>query len=500
MRNTVLGISAGTHDAAATVIHEGEILFAAHAERFSQVKNDPELNAELLKEAESYLHKFRYFESIAYYERPWARYMRQVYTGEKFIPSKQDYTIKHLLEGRMKKLPVDYHNHHQCHAAAAFQTSPFQEATCVVIDAIGEFDCVTIWNAEYDNKGVAHYEQVYSRAYPNSIGLLYSAATARVGLRPMDEEYILMGMAAYGAPLHEKEIMDATDGDGNFNINFHAGLPDNFCEGADPFDLAASVQKVAELLIMDVFSEAWLKGKTTNFCYGGGVALNCLANSLIQTTLDKGSPWASMWIMPNPGDAGASLGAAALSYGRKVNWNGPYLGTNMGEGFYPVDAIIDELTENKIVGVAHGRAEFGPRALGNRSLFADPRGDDIKDKVNAIKQRQEFRPFAPVIRYEDAHRFFSMHSDRESPYMQHVYKCFQPKEFPAICHEDLTSRVQTVTFDQHPGLYQLLTAWYKKTGCPMLLNTSLNIRGMPMVNNNEHAIAFEQEYNVKVIT
>ena len=505
--DTILGISAGTHDAAVAVVHKGEILFAGHAERYSGVKNDPELNDGLLFGAIKSLPKYTYFDAVAYYERPWARYMRQLYTGEKFIPSKQDYSIKGLLDDKMKKLPIDYHSHHQSHAAAAFQTSPYHHATCVVVDAIGEFDCVTIWNAEYDSKGVAKYKKLYSRSYPNSIGLLYSAVTARLGLRPMDEEYIVMGMAAYGTPIWRDEILAATDGDGNFKHNFHAGLPDDFLADAEPYDLAASVQAAAEMLLLDVFSEAFRIGSSANFVYGGGCALNCVANTVITRSASRSfmpgvSPRGirNFWVMPNPGDAGAALGAAALSYGKKLNWKGPYLGQDMGEGFYPVDETVKELMKNKIVGVAHGRAEFGPRALGNRSLFADPRGGDIKDRVNHIKQRQEFRPFAPVILEEYASQYFEMEPYDSSPYMQSVYYCKNPELFPAICHEDKTSRVQTVNMNQHPGLYQLLHTWNLATGCPMLLNTSLNIRGMPMVNNEIQAQEFEQEYGVKVIT
>jgi len=289
--------------------------------------------------------------------------------------------------------------------------------------------------------------------------------------------------------------MDTISADGNFKHNFHAGLPSDFLSNADPYDLAASVQKATEMLLLDVFSIAYDRGASKNYVYGGGVALNCVANRLLEKSALR-----QLWIMPNPGDAGAALGAAALAYKRKLNWNGPYLGRDIGEGFYPVDNIIEELEENQIVGVAHGRAEFGPRALGNRSLLADPRGGDIKDRVNQIKQRQEFRPFAPVILEEEAHRFFNMNEGATSPYMQSVYQCFQPDEFPAICHEDNTSRVQTVNYNQHPGLYQLLYQWYKKTGCPMLLNTSLNIRGKPMVNNRSQADDFEREYGIKVIT
>ncbi len=174
----------------------------------------------------------------------------------------------------------------------------------------------------------------------------------------------------------------------------------------------------------------------------------------------------------------------------------PYLGHNI-EGPYPAQKLLDELLTNKIVGVANGRAEFGPRALGNRSLLADPRGLEIKDKVNKIKRRQEFRPFAPVILEEEAHKYFDMPC-KETPFMQYVVNCKEPDKYPAIIHKDGTSRVQTVTRQQHPGLYQLLVAWRDKTGCPMLLNTSLNIKGEPIVNTIEDARRFERKYNVLV--
>jgi carbamoyltransferase len=201
--------------------------------------------------------------------------------------------------------------------------------------------------------------------------------------------------------------------------------------------------------------------------------------------------------MPNPGDAGSSLGAAALGYGKKLNWTTAFLGHNIA-GSYPVDQLISELLTNKIVGVANGRAEFGPRALGNRSLLADPRGNEIKDKVNEIKRRQKFRPFAPVILEELADEYFKMPLNwTSSRYMQVVATCKRADLFPAIVHADGTSRVQTVPKDGS-GIRQLLEQWYAKTGCPMLLNTSLNIRGEPMVNDRNDADRFENLYKVKV--
>jgi carbamoyltransferase len=201
--------------------------------------------------------------------------------------------------------------------------------------------------------------------------------------------------------------------------------------------------------------------------------------------------------MPCPGDAGSSLGAAALAHGHRVQWTGANLGHNI-PGDYPVDSALAALLTDRIVGVASGRAEFGPRALGNRSLLADPRGADIKDQVNGIKRRQKFRPFAPVILAELADHYFDMpRCWSDSRYMQVVARCRHPDLFPAVIHVDGTSRVQTVPRDGS-GIRQLLEAWYAQTGCPMLLNTSLNIRGEPMVNDRADADRFEQQYGVVV--
>jgi carbamoyltransferase len=247
-------------------------------------------------------------------------------------------------------------------------------------------------------------------------------------------------------------------------------------------------------LITDIIWKAASFEWSDNLVYSGGVALNCTANRLL------GHHFRNIWIMPNPGDAGSSLGAAALVYGRKINWQGPYLGTNI-PGRYPVHAVVDELIRKKIVGVASGRAEFGPRALGNRSLLADPRGDDIKDRVNDIKRRQKFRPFAPMILAEFANQYFELPSGfPTSAYMQVTAKCKFPDVYPAIVHVDGTSRVQTVDKDCKSGVRQLLEEWYAQTGCPMLLNTSLNIRGEPMVNTRSDADRFERQYGIKVLS
>ena len=487
----ILGISAGFHDAGIALINDGEIVFAAHAERYSKRKHDSEINREMLSEC------FDYFGDpthIAYYERPWLKKTRQLYAGQYndiFAPS-----IEHKLGEvwpRSYMPKIEYHGHHLSHAAAGFQTSPYDDATVVVIDAIGEWDTVSIWDARYKD-GKAQYKKLWSQKYPHSIGLFYSAMTKRAGLKPLDEEYILMGMAAYAmydANMYGDFLRDAHDV--NFRQNLHLGC-DEYRPDMDEFTIAASAQYTLEQCLHHVMLRAEQIGRSRNLVYMGGVALNCKANDLI------GPYFQNIWIMPNPGDCGSSLGAAALTWGGRLNWQGPYLGTDI-PGAYPVKELLSELVTNKIVGVANGRAEFGPRALGNRSLLADPRGADIKDRVNAIKQRQQFRPFAPVILEECVADYFDMPMGfPTSPYMQVVAYCKEPKKYPAIIHADRTSRVQTVSKDCQSGIRQLLEAWFEWTGCPMLLNTSLNIRGEPMVNDRRDADRFEQQYGVRVLS
>ena len=495
-----LGISSGFHDAAISLIDDsGNILFAGHSERYSKHKHDKHLCIDIVNDALSYSTSSNI--EVHYYERPFVKYLRQLRAGEK--PALSNLFANQIIgEGLLHKIQdgrvgkVHTHNHHLSHAAAGFQTSPYDDATVVVIDAIGEFDTITIWNAWYDKNGKAKYKKLWGQRYPDSIGLFYSAMTQRVGLKPLDEEYILMGMAAYGQPKPvDKMSTDLIESyrDITFKDNLHTGVSGTFLEGADDMDIACSAQLIAEQLIMNVISKARMLGGSKNLVYSGGVALNCLANRLLGYFYDN------IWIMPNPGDAGSSLGAACLGYGKAVNWTSAFLGYDIS-GDYPANRIIDILLTDKIAGVASGRAEFGPRALGNRSLLADPRGKEIKDKVNEIKRRQKFRPFAPIILEEYADTYFDMPKGfTNSRYMQVIARCRVPDLFPAIVHYDNTSRVQTVPNDGS-GIRQLLEKWYILTGCPMLLNTSLNIRGEPMVNDRKDADRFELMYNVKVIS
>jgi carbamoyltransferase len=481
----ILGISGGFHDAAAAVINsQGDILFAGHAERYSKRKNDADIHPGLLEEFCDYE-----LDTVAYYERPWLKQLRRLRSGEGIdwnaITTQQ--AVKQQLGSWLQHKPrrtVSY-GHHLSHAAAGFQTSPFDRATVVVIDAIGEFDTVSIWGAEYDSKGKAVYRKLWGQRYPRSIGLFYSAVTARIGLHPLDEEYITMGMAAYGRPCYVEELATLLD------HNLHIGIDPDWLPGAKNEDIAASAQVITEQLIYTIMRRARDFNWSTNLVYQGGVALNCLANRTL------GDYFETIWIMPCPGDSGSSLGAAALAYGGRINWHTAYLGQEI-PGEYPVDACVDSLQHDRICGVASGRAEFGPRALGNRSLLADPRGLDIKELVNQIKRRQQFRPFAPVILAEHVADYFDMPAGfADTSYMQAVAVCRHPELYPAIVHHDGTSRVQTVSRDGS-GIRRLLEAWYAATGCPMLLNTSLNIRGEPMVNDRADADRFEQQYSVKV--
>ena len=491
----ILGISAGFHDAAATVISpNGKILFAGHSERYSKKKNDADFCTPLIRELENY----NPIDTVAYYERPMMKQLRQLYSGQGIEWNKLSVKKNiHNQIGHANWQDVKHYksyNHHLSHAAAGFQTSPYQVATVVVIDAVGEWDTVSIWGAMYDKNYCATYKKLWSQSYPHSIGLFYSAITKRIGLHPLDEEYITMGMAGWGTPQWTEIMRDVlvdNPEEIRFKSNLHTGLDPKFMDCATNEDIAASAQQLTEYLIHQVMTRARNFGWSNNMVYMGGVALNCLANRRL------GEYFNNIWIMPCPGDAGSSLGAAALAYGRRVQWTGADLGHNI-PGDYPVESAMAALLRDRIVGVASGRAEFGPRALGNRSLLADPRGTNIKDQVNSIKRRQKFRPFAPVILEELADQFFVMPNCwSDSRYMQVVAHCRFPDKYPAIIHVDGTSRVQTVPKDGS-GIRKLLEAWYAATGCPMLLNTSLNIRGEPMVNDRRDADRFEQLYGVMV--
>lgn len=501
----VLGISGAlNHDAAVSVIEDGKILYASHSERYSKIKNDANLNSEIIRDA----LKFGKPDVISWYERPLLKKFRQFHAGQYALAFDKNDMPRYALApySELKGIPIDCQSHHYNHAASGYFTSNFQDACVVVIDSIGEWETMTIW--EGNGKKLS---KRYTQSYPHSVGLFYSAMTHRLGLKPQEDEYILMGMAAYGNPrrrVANKTLYDhIIDTLGirfhhqgkivHFGENLHRGckwfMPELQSE-QDHFDLAAAVQAVYEYILSVVISYSKTLVKSDNLVLMGGSALNCSANSGITTAYDN------VWIMPNPGDAGSCIGASQKYFSNRIEWKTPYLGYDI-KGEYPIEQVLSDILKGNICGIASGKAEFGPRALGNRTLTSDPRGKEIKDRMNEIKQRQKFRPFAPMILEEDVHEYFQMPPNvSSSPYMQFVAMCKFPEDFPAIIHKDGTSRVQTVNSTQHPQLYELLKSFKDKTGCPMLVNTSLNIKGMPIVNDELDAMKFQSHYGINVFT
>jgi carbamoyltransferase len=438
----ILGIAEGSHDASWTLIEDGEILDAHHAERFFRIKN----------------YKWLYPGNI-----PTRKADVVVgHENKERVNQRRKKAGQDLLEAG---IPVDVsYNHYETHAWAGWSTSPFDDCDILCVDAIGESETAAVFKVR--NKV---FTKTWEMKYPQSIGLAYSAVTHALGYKPMEEEYIVMGLAAYGEPIVDFDYL--------LDTNCHKGI--HLPKGSAQ-DIAASIQVFYErqlLKLIDTYC------KHDNLILMGGCALNCVANSKIEGK--------NIWIMPNPGDAGSSLGAAARHYGKKLNWKGPYLGTNILNDFNPYK-IVRHLSEHGVCGFALGRAEFGPRALGNRSLLADPRRP-INNTVNEIKQRQKFRPFGPAILEEFYDDYYE---GPVSEYMQFVSKA--KHDMTSVIHVDGTSRVQLVKDTCESHIRKILEIWYEKTGCPMLLNTSLNIKGQPMVDTREDADEFERKYNVKV--
>jgi carbamoyltransferase len=483
------GISAASHNAALAVFEDDKLIFASESERFSGIKNDPDLDQKLV----DYARTFGEPDLVCWYEKPWKKTLRQLTAGQGW----QDNNVKEYLRKFNIRAPVKTFGHHQTHAAAGYYTSGFDEACVLVIDAIGEFECLTQWDASGSN-----LHKRYSLEYPNSLGLFYSAMTQRCGLKPNEEEYILMGMAALGNPnrftrdiLKEFVSLPNDDYEHAYRIrqNLHRGCAwwrPELTTQQDFYDIAAATQAVYEMAFERVLQQAIRTSSSRNLVLMGGCALNCAANPIAYKYFDR------VWIMPAPGDSGSSIGAVLAHKKTHIAWSGPYLGYDMGYISSNED-IVEYLLKHKMCGLARGPAEFGPRALGNRSLIADPRGSEIKVAINQIKHREQFRPFAPAILEEFANQYFKT-SIESMTYMQYIAPCLKSESFPAIVHLDNTSRVQTVGKTDNTQFRALLELWYAKTGCPMLLNTSLNIKGKPMVNDAVDAANWTQQHGLPV--
>jgi len=482
-----------SHDASLAVFSETGLEFAAHSERYSRIKNDKNLDPLLIEEAVNLYGKP---DKIYFYEKPLLKKTRQFSAGQYALLGKESPTtyIRKFINNAPKCTTT---SHHLSHAAYGYYTGPWHSALILVIDSIGEWETVSIWSGDSGK-----LKKLWSQNYPHSLGIWYSAMTQRIGLKPQEHEYILMGMAAIGDPdkyydLIKRDFIEQTPTSYHpfttFKKNCHRGCLDwrlDLNTPQDYADIAAAVQRIYEEIFVELCRSAYhmTDGKYENIILVGGCALNCVANRL------AGLFFKNVHVPANPGDAGSAIGCVLAHRKEFMYMDHAFLGHNI-EGEYPVEKVLEQLHTRKITAVASGRAEFGPRALGNRSILADPRGADVKDLVNTIKHREAFRPFAPVILAEHAEEYFE---GRVGDFMQYVAKCKHPEQFPAIIHYDNSSRVQTVPAGSEHGIRRLLERWYEDTGCPMLLNTSLNIKGEPLVNTREDAIRWTKKYGVDV--
>lgn len=537
----ILGISCYYHDSAASLIEDGEFIAAAEEEKFTRQKHDnsfPENAAEYcLKEAGITSEELDY---ITFYEKPLIKLERILQTFVETFPWSFRFFYESIPEWINKKIRIrstirnklDYEGeiiftgHHISHASTAFFASPFDESAIITIDGAGEWATTGIYKGE-DNK-INPLEEI---RFPHSLGLLYSTITSFLGFMVNNDEYKVMGLAAYGKPKYynffRNELLDIKE-DGSFNLNIEyfsyrersrmwsEKLEDKFGEPREKEseitrrdkDLAATLQKITEEIMIKTANHAYEITSKENLCLAGGVALNSLSNGRLR----RETPFDKIWIQPAATDAGSSLGSALflnhqlLDNKRNYQMNHVFLGPEYSnqeiknvlekrEADYRrlereklLDKTTDLLSEGKVIGWFQGKLEWGPRALGNRSILADPRREEMKDIVNKkVKHREEFRPFAPSVLEEKADEYFD--NEYESPFMLFVFNVRENKQdvIPAVTHVDGTSRIQTVNRQQNRLYYDLISKFEEKTGVPVLLNTSFNIRGEPIVRTPEQA-------------
>lgn len=549
--STVLGISAFFHDSAACLVRDGVVVAAASEERFTRRKGDAAFPAEAaawcLKAGQLTANAL---DAVAFYEKPiqhldrlfeswlytaprgWRAFLKggPLWAREKLD---LDGAIRRGLGGYQGKLL--WCEHHESHAASAFYPSPFERAAVLTIDGVGEWATASM--------GIGHgasLQLTHELRYPDSLGLLYSACTYQAGFKVNSGEYKLMGLAPYGTPRFVDAILehlvDVRD-DGSFRLHL---APFSFVDGLtmtnarfdalfggpprapeSPIttrdkDLAASVQAVTEMIVQRMVRTVTREHECRDVCLAGGVALNAVANG----TLRRDNLIDNLWVQPAAGDAGGALGAALLAWHR---WfGGPRHANGTSDGMHGallgpqfsdedieaaltadgahferlgragvVQRTAEWLANGRIIGWFDGAMEFGPRALGARSILADPRPSDMQQRLNAhIKLREGFRPFAPVVLAERAADYFEYIQGDESPYMLQVLPVRrEAPPLPAITHYDGSARVQTVTASRTPGLHAVLTAFAERTQCPVLVNTSFNIRGEPVVHTPSQAFA-----------
>ena len=449
------GVSALFHDASIVVSIDNTIVFASSAERFSRIKGDKHLNLKIIQEA----LRHGYPDEIYWYENVLMKSLRILLCNKKI----KLYNIKAYLKSFGIVSKIHFTSHHKSHLQSGIATAPFNTVNSlgVVVDAVGEFDSLSIW--DISAKGC---KKIYKQNYPRSLGLFYSAATDLVGLTPQDEEYILMGMSSYGKRSDAVHMLQSL-----LQKDLSQGCKHLIENAHNKFDVAYAAQHIFEQELVSLVKKYLHITGHKKIIYAGGCALNCKANSLL-------AELGQLWIFPNPGDSGSSVGAIGND---NVHLQHMFLGHDAGANDKCAD-IVDVLLSNRPVGVIHGRAEFGPRALGHRSILADARNVRMRHMVNDVKGREQFRPFAPCILKRFACDYFDLQKHVNYAYMQYVVKCIKPESMPAGVHIDGTSRVQIVD-ESNPFLCNILEAWYAKTHCPVLLNTSLNTKGKPIVNN-----------------
>lgn len=545
----ILGISAYFHDSAAAVLVDGQIVAAAQEERFSRVKHDPAFPAgavrACLRQADLNPSDI---DQVVFYEKPFLRFERLLETCLDVLPQGLRSHVQILPTWFSDKLfmrrrlerdlntslgpakwrdRLRFSEHHLSHAASAFYPSPFSSAAVVTLDGVGEWATTAIYHGQGDR--LIPLQEI---RFPHSLGLLYSAATAFLGFKVNSGEYKVMGMAAYGRPRHLDSIlryMLTLNRDGSYWLNPKLfsytrslsmysrafgelfGLEPRAAE--DPleqghYDLAASIQAALELAALGVCRQAFSLSGEDRLCLAGGVALNCVMNARVRAE----GPFQEVWVQPAAGDAGGALGAALAywhstgdSKGGRWRQSSAALGleysdrssigvldrlgaryTVVGPGELS-EAVSDALAKGAVVGWHQGRSEFGPRALGNRSILANPRAVGMQDRLNRrVKSREVFRPFAPVLRSERVAGM--LETAWHDPFMVFTQAARAGVDLGAAAHVDGSSRAQTIDADQAPLLWQVLDRFESLTGCPALVNTSFNVRGEPMVETPEDAL------------
>jgi len=565
----ILGISAFYHDSAATILVDGKIIAAAQEERFTRKKHDANYPFNAIEFVLNFAKiKLSDVDQVIFFEKPFLKFERLLETYVAFAPRgfksfcmampiwlKDKLFQKKMLFNELKRhdnnfiddKKIYFSDHHLSHAASAFFPSPFEEAIVLTADGVGEWATTTVAIGKGNNLEIK--KEIH---FPHSLGLLYSAFTYYTGFKVNSGEYKLMGLAPYGVPIYEDKIksnlIDIKE-DGSFHLdqsyfNYATGLTmtnkkfDNLFgqkvrnsknEKLTQFhmDIAASIQKVTEDVMIKLIKSLKKEFNISNLCLAGGVALNCVANGKIL----KEKIFDNIWVQPAAGDAGGSLGAALALWhieqnnSRKVDLNDSMQGSYLGPEYsqkdieeqldkagakYEIfkdqellDKTATDLSKEEAVGWFQGRMEFGPRALGGRSILGDPRSEKMQKNLNLkVKYRESFRPFAPSILKEDLSEWFDINVD--SPYMLMVSNINKNKtikmtenqknlfgidklnvkrsEIPAVTHVDYSSRIQTVHKETNEKYFRLIEKFKDKTNCPILVNTSFNVRGEPIVN------------------